>query len=462
MMRKKYGIRTHVAWLTLLPLLLMVSGLEAFFLHDRFVDMDHDLLTRGQLIARQLAAGSEYGVFSHNSAFVRNLAENVLKLPDVRSVVVLDASPEILVAAGEKPSALANVGDVRDDARKLLALVNREVFDNGSTLLLYQPILSTPVVLNEFEDKPAIRQAGSVLIEMNWAETHRQKSRLLWFTLLITAAFLLATSYLVQRASRRIIEPIRRLSEAIQSIGAGHLDTRVTQSSCVDELCTLTHGINQMSADLQHERDILQHRIDEATQQLRALAFYDTLTMLPNRRLLTDRLTQSMAASHRNGHYGALIFLDLDNFKPLNDQFGHAVGDMLLIEAARRISSCLREVDTVARFGGDEFVVLLGKLDAGYAESVSLAEGVAEKIRARLADTYFLKYQQPEHPEISLEHHYSSSIGVALFMNHDASQDEILGWADSAMYRAKKEGRNRICFHHAAGVVPELTCRSEN
>jgi diguanylate cyclase (GGDEF)-like protein/PAS domain S-box-containing protein len=179
------------------------------------------------------------------------------------------------------------------------------------------------------------------------------------------------------------------------------------------------------------------------------LAFYDTLTQLPNRRMLNDRLKQAMAANKRSGIYGAVMFMDLDNFKPLNDTHGHVVGDLLLIEVGRRISSCVREVDTVARFGGDEFVVMLGELNIDKAKSREEAAIVAEKIRVCLAETYFLKLQQGDHPETSVEHHCSSSIGVTLFLNHETSQDDILKQADAAMYRAKESGRNSICFYEA-------------
>ena len=198
----------------------------------------------------------------------------------------------------------------------------------------------------------------------------------------------------------------------------------------------------------------MQQRINEATHQLRNLAFYDTLTLLPNRRLLNDRLTQALAASARNGCSGALMFLDLDNFKSLNDQYGHAAGDSLLVEAAGRISSCLREVDTVARFGGDEFVVMLGCLDVDHQLSVKLAHIVAEKIRLKLAETYFLIYQTAGKTQTQLEHHCTSSIGVVLFMNHDVDQDDLLHRADTAMYQAKKDGRNRICFYQPAALSP--------
>ncbi|MDO9011763.1 MAG: diguanylate cyclase [Gallionella sp.] len=458
---KTYGIRTHVAWLTLLPLLVMVISLETFFLHDRFSDLDRDLITKGQLIARQLTASSEYGVFSNNRLFLSDIAKNALQQPDVRAVVVLNATPEILLASGEMPSALENTlagnaqGSTALYADELLELVNRDVemFDNGKTVLLYQPILSAQVVLDHMDVTPAARQTGAVVVEMSWEQTYRLKSRLLWYTLVITAAFLLVTLYLVHLASRRIIDPVRELSDAIRAIGGGDLDRRIKLPSCIAELCTLTHGINQMTADLQHERAILRHRIAQATEQLRNLAFYDTLTLLPNRRLLNDRLTQEMAASSRSGHYGAVMFMDMDNFKALNDQFGHAVGDTLLIEVARRISSCLREMDTVARFGGDEFVVMLGDLDADRALSVKLAHRIAEKIGALLAETYLLSGQQEGGAMIKIEHQCSASIGVALFLNHDASQDDILYWADAMMYQAKKEGRNRICFYDPVEAV---------
>lgn len=183
--------------------------------------------------------------------------------------------------------------------------------------------------------------------------------------------------------------------------------------------------------------------------QVRQLAFYDPLTKLPNRRLLSDRLNQTMAASKRSSCYGALMFLDLDNFKPLNDHYGHEVGDLLLIEAAERMRRCVREVDTVARFGGDEFVVVLSDLDPDIAKSDTEARKVAEKIRGVLSEPYVLTVRHEGEADTRVEHHCTASIGVMLFLNHEVSQDDILKWADTAMYQAKESGRNRICFHDA-------------
>ena len=192
-------------------------------------------------------------------------------------------------------------------------------------------------------------------------------------------------------------------------------------------------------------RDITERKQMEA--QVYQLAFYDTLTRLPNRRLLNDRLNHAMADSKRSGCYGALMFLDLDNFKPLNDAHGHEAGDLLLVEAAQRLRNCVREKDTVARFGGDEFVVVLSDLSVDKTESYSEAAIVAEKILAAIAQPYLLTIRHEETQVTSLEHRCTASIGAVLFMNHDATQDDIIKQADLAMYRAKTDGADRVCFH---------------
>lgn len=185
----------------------------------------------------------------------------------------------------------------------------------------------------------------------------------------------------------------------------------------------------------------------ESEKEILSLAFYDTLTQLPNRRLLNDRLNQAMAASMRSGSYGALMLLDLDNFKMLNDIYGHMVGDLLLIEVARRLTSCVREMDTVARFGGDEFVVLLSMLDEDKTDAVMRSRLVAEKIRAVLAVPYVLKFQSKDGMETTVGHHCTSSIGIALFINRESGIEDLLRHADMAMYQAKQAGRNSLRFY---------------
>lgn len=182
-------------------------------------------------------------------------------------------------------------------------------------------------------------------------------------------------------------------------------------------------------------------------EQIRQLAYYDMLTCLPNRRLLRERLSLALAQSRRNQWWGAVLFLDLDNFKPLNDQHGHEVGDLLLIEAARRIKQNIREVDIVARFGGDEFVVVATELHTNPIEARQGAQAIATKIQQSLSEPYFLTSSTS--PDKPIEHHCTASIGVALFGPETEHKDDLLKWADMAMYEAKDSGRNRVRFYVA-------------
>lgn len=233
----------------------------------------------------------------------------------------------------------------------------------------------------------------------------------------------------------------------------------VSDAALACELALQKHDGSRFNAHLECLRqlkldDVLEVRIVltditeriKNEEEIRRLAFYDSLTQLPNRRLLDDRLDHAMAAGRRSGRYGALMFIDLDNFKPLNDLHGHYMGDLLLIEVSRRITRCLRETDTVARFGGDEFVVLLGELDTDLSASVSQAALVAEKIRTTLSESYRLN----THGHVVLEHHCTSSIGVVMFNNHDHSKEHLLKWSDMAMYEAKESGSNKVNFFEPA------------
>ncbi|MBK5965406.1 hypothetical protein CCR95_15240 [Thiocystis minor] len=174
-----------------------------------------------------------------------------------------------------------------------------------------------------------------------------------------------------------------------------------------------------------------------AEDAIQHLAFYDALTALPNRRLLLDRLEHAMIVSERTQHVGALLFLDLDRFKELNDTYGHATGDLLLQDVARRLQGSVRDVDTVARLGGDEFVVMLEDLGEDADDVRNVAAEIGAKILAALGEPY----QLAEHRHLS-----TPSIGVILFQGRLASVDELLSRADLAMYRAKQSGRNRVCF----------------
>ncbi len=174
-----------------------------------------------------------------------------------------------------------------------------------------------------------------------------------------------------------------------------------------------------------------------AEDEVRSLAFYDPLTRLPNRRLLLDRLDHALASSGRSGREGALLFIDLDNFKTLNDTLGHDFGDLLLQQVAARLQGCVREGDTVARLGGDEFVVMLEDLSAEAAAAAAQTEAIGEKILVSLNRPYQLDTH---------EYRSTPSIGATLFNDHEKAIDELLKQADIAMYQSKKAGRNTLRF----------------
>jgi hemerythrin len=206
------------------------------------------------------------------------------------------------------------------------------------------------------------------------------------------------------------------------------------------------HELRQLNSTLEAKVEERTRSLSQANAMLEQLAMTDMLTGLPNRRLLSDRLQQALATCKRSGGYGALMFLDLDNFKPLNDTQGHDVGDLLLMEVARRLKACVRQIDSVARIGGDEFVVLLSELDSDKTRSDAQAGLVAEKIRSSLAEPYVLRVKRAGNADATVEHRCTTSIGVMVFSSQEQSQEETIKGADTAMYRAKQAGRNRVQF----------------
>ena len=213
---------------------------------------------------------------------------------------------------------------------------------------------------------------------------------------------------------------------------------RLTISATRDEHNEVTHFVTVFS-------DITEQK--NAEDKIRNLAFYDPLTKLSNRRLLLDRLEHELIVSKRNNKFGAVLFLDLDHFKLLNDALGHTIGDELLIQVSKRLSSCLRYEDTAARLGGDEFVVMIIGKSHSAEESLEQALTVAEKIQQSIGQPYDLQGHT---------HHITVSTGITVFPDNNFTPEEILKQADAAMYQAKSEGRNSICFYK-----PEMQKRAD-
>lgn len=188
--------------------------------------------------------------------------------------------------------------------------------------------------------------------------------------------------------------------------------------------------------------DISERKLAE--DAIKNLAFYDALTGLANRRLFEERLSLMMANKKRNFDHGAILFLDLDNFKMLNDNHGHDAGDSFLVEVASRLTSCVREVDTVSRLGGDEFVVAIDGLDQDKKVAEKEALSIAQKIRGKLSEPYTIILLEHDKPARSIEHLSTASIGLSLFSKEDECRNAVLKRADTAMYLVKKEGKNNI------------------
>ena len=210
-----------------------------------------------------------------------------------------------------------------------------------------------------------------------------------------------------------------------------------------DQSTRWMHGLGKLRFDCDGKPIQLVGTIQDITLRKRAemeiqsLAFYDHLTGLPNRRLLQDRLSHTLAVCKREELSGALLFIDMDNFKSLNDTLGHDIGDLLLQQVASRLTTCVRENDTVARLGGDEFVVMLDDLNLDTLHAAAQAEAIAHKILITLGKAYKLDAH---------DCHSTPSIGIAQFYGHDKTMEELLKQADIAMYQAKKAGRNTLRF----------------
>ncbi|HAU58569.1 MAG TPA: GGDEF domain-containing protein [Comamonadaceae bacterium] len=236
-------------------------------------------------------------------------------------------------------------------------------------------------------------------------------------------------------------EPVRKDITAMfatgQPIPAGELRLRRKDGSLVDVFSSHTRIDVPGQAPEMFCIDIDISARKTAEKEARYLAFYDALTGLPNRRLLADRLQQVMASSARTGHHAAVLFVDIDNFKTLNDTRGHEVGDRLLVEIGQRLRASLREQDTVARLGGDEFVLVLQNLSAEATEAAAQVRTIGELILAQVRLPCHLSGQ---------EHHFTASIGATLLRQPQPTTDEVLKQADLAMYRAKDAGRNTLRF----------------
>lgn len=272
---------------------------------------------------------------------------------------------------------------------------------------------------------------GAYVDDIDDTFRHRAIELLGVFTFLIALALII--TYVI---GSNLARAMKRLSVRVEGVTQGELEGDVPEIERQDEVGVMARALLKLR-DTSKEAAELRLEQLRAQETIKNLAFYDSLSHLPNRRLLLDRLQQALTAITRSGHAGALLFIDLDNFKSLNDTLGHYTGDILLRQVAKRLEACIRESDTVARLGGDEFVVMLLNLSEKPVEAAAQTESIGEKILAALSNTYQLD---------TYTYHCSASIGATLFYDNKQTADELMKQADIAMYQAKKAGRNTLRF----------------
>ena len=332
-------------------------------------------------------------------------------------------------------------GLMRSDNVCQARLYNKEGLDVSATK--YPSIQKCPEVITHklispFDDKEIIgyleTRMDSSLIE---AHAYRQAGIL---ALSLLALIILPGLVIWMSIARLITIPIHYLSQQLHEITPG-TNARVSAISGQkeDEVVQLVHDVNHLLGVVENTlNDEREQRLQlkEMKQKYQHLAHHDMLTGLPNRSLLTDRLQQMLAQAKRSITHGALLYLDLDKFKPINDTLGHDIGDLVLKEIAQRLQTAVRESDTIARIGGDEFVVLLPVI-----ETPVDALTVAEKIRLALEQTFEINGNV-----INI----GCSIGIAVYPEHGADEISLMKNADTAMYLAKQNGRNNVQMFHGA------------
>ncbi len=351
-------------------------------------------------------------------------------------------------------AALTDVADARqawqplpiaceDEIGNLIRGFNRLQSELGQREALLQKVLDTSsVAIFLIDPQGRITQANHRMAEM--------------FGYSVQSLLELEYVALVDPADRDTVRQQKGelLKGAIPTLNLDRMYTRGDHSMFWGHL-TATRFVDAHGQD----RGILGVIVDiterKRTEEIvRQLAYYDPLTGLANRLLLRERMTQAMLTSKRSGHHGALMFLDLDNFKTLNDTYGHGAGDLLLVEVAARLKKGVREVDAVARFGGDEFVVLVMDLAQDKVAAQAQALVLAGKIRELLAAPYVLTLAaQADRPQQVIEHRCTASIGIALFLGMAFLEEEAIKRADIAMYQAKAAGRNSVCIYDAQAQV---------
>ena len=428
------GIRGRVIGLAMVPVAIIGVLLMFQLITGKIDDLDQSLRTRGLAIARQLAPAAEYGVASGNVEVLQTLLEKAAIEPDVRGVAVFADNGQNLAQVG--------LGAWTNPLKGRLPADHIYQIEYQDRLVYYAPITRTEVVVDDFNPadevgkKPGTqtRLLGWVGLDVSRSATIRSQRESILRSLAILLAGLGVSLYLAWRIGRQITRPILSLTHTVSRIGEGHLDERVDLCGQA-ELGMLQRGVNHMAAHLQTMQDQMQEKIDRATARLVYQASHDALTGLINRREFEQRLERTLLSALQQGREHALCYMDLDQFKVINDSCGHAAGDELLRQLALLLKGNLRERDTLARLGGDEFALLL--------ENCSIQDAL------EVADTFRAEVQRFRFKWGDRIFSVGMSVGMVAINSDSGTAANLMSAADAACYVAKDRGRNQIHLYES-------------
>jgi diguanylate cyclase (GGDEF)-like protein len=430
------GIRARVLWLSIVPAMIISSVLLVSLAVGKVKDLEASLQGRGAAVIRHLAPAVEYGVISGNPEILAPLLETAAREPDVKGVAVFNMAGQMLTRAGQADWERMQTGivGVHDVSRH----------DLGGSILFLAPIMRTEVILDDYQapgeskTQPRRHLAGWVGLELSKQNLFERQRQIIWRSLAILMAGLAFSALVGWRLGRRITQPILSLAHSVARIGDGHLTERVALTDSGDEIGVLQRGINQMAGSLQAAHEHMQERIDQATARLVYQANHDALTGLVNRNEFEHRLIQAIGTAQQHGRIHALCYMDLDQFKVINDTCGHAAGDELLRQVALMLKDMMRERDTLARLGGDEFAVLLENCELKDARLVAEAcRNMVRQFRFKWENRLF---------------NIGVSIGLVMIDRGSGSMADLLSAADAACYVAKDRGRNQVHVYQIADI----------
>lgn len=436
-MTATWGIRGRVIGLAVMPVAIVGMLLLFQLISGKIDDLDESLRTRAVAIARQLAPAAEYGVASGNIRVLQTLLETTAIEPDIRGVAVFTDNGLRLTQVGQ--------GTWIDPEHAKLPSGHIHLIEYPNRLVYYAPISRTEVAVDDYEmldtsaaaSGKSARLIGWVGLEVSRSATIQSQRDAILRSLLILLAGLSVSLYLAWRIGRQITRPILALTHTVSRIGEGHLDARVEQTGEA-ELGVLQRGINHMAAHLQAMQDQMQEKIDQATARLVYQASHDALTGLINRHEFEQRLERTLLSALQQGREHALCYMDLDQFKVINDTCGHAAGDELLLQLALMLKANLRERDTLARLGGDEFALLL--------ENCSIKDAL------EVADTFRSEVQRFRFKWEDRIFAVGMSVGMVAINRDSGTAANLLSAADAACYVAKDRGRNQIHLYEIRDI----------